>query len=40
MRSILRCFLPLDLHEKHIAVFLLLDLSEKHIAVFFTSRFA
>ena len=40
MRSILRCFLPLDLLEKHIAVFLLLDLSEKHIAVFFTSRFA
>ena len=40
MRSILRCFLPLDLHEKHIAVFLLLDLSEKLIAVFFTSRFA
>ena len=40
MRSILRCFLPLDLSEKHIAVFLLLDLSEKHIAEFFTSKFA
>ena len=40
MRSILQCFLPLDLREKHIAVFLLLDLSEKHIAVFFTSEFA
>ena len=35
MGSILQCFLPLDLREKHIAVFLPLDLREKHIAVFF-----
>ena len=40
MRSILQCFLTLDLSGKHIAVFLPLDLREKHIAVFFTSGFA